>query len=356
MVALDEQFHHKGTKTRSRCCTTSISPGFQNRPLLIDHCSLIFERSADAYGNTLIFTGPGPDGLWFTDDDVQSDYGANEIVYCGYRYDPETALYYVRNRYYSPALGRWLTRDPIGYLDGSSLYQYVESGPTTAFDPGATSKVSAAQGTGRCFCGPEITGWLDAEILDFQRWIRKLQPFIRKWARAGTPWYLPDYFRWKSYEYAFLIVIGVGLDYFPKTTFAVSGCSTGGCKNTVTLGGECIHTSAIGNIIFGSIALEFHTTWAQTVAGEWAANDLHAPTAGNRVAVALGYDFAARGGPFGTFLAANKDKLSEVGTNAPAGCHPCKKAVVPGLHHVKLPPIGPNLNKQNFNMIIPRIV
>ncbi len=39
----------------------------------------------DAYGNTLIFIEPGSDGRWFTDDDVQSDYGANEIIYCGYR-------------------------------------------------------------------------------------------------------------------------------------------------------------------------------------------------------------------------------------------------------------------------------
>ena len=48
----------------------------------------------DAYGNTLILTGPGADGAWFTDDDLQSSHGGNEIIYCGYRYDPETELYY----------------------------------------------------------------------------------------------------------------------------------------------------------------------------------------------------------------------------------------------------------------------
>ena len=104
MVALDEQFHHKDPKARSRRRDTSVSSGFGNRPLFIDHCSLIFKRSADAYGNTLIFTAPGADGLWFTDDDVQSDYGANENIYCGYRYDPETQNYYARNRTYNPAL------------------------------------------------------------------------------------------------------------------------------------------------------------------------------------------------------------------------------------------------------------
>ena len=135
MVVLDEYFHHKGTKTRSRCCTTSISPGFQNRPLLIDHCSLIIKRSADAYGNALIFTGPCADGLWFTDDDVQSDYGANEIIFCGYRFDAETQTYYVLNRYYGPALGGWLTRDPIGYSGGINLYGYVGSSPVMVVDP-----------------------------------------------------------------------------------------------------------------------------------------------------------------------------------------------------------------------------
>ena len=31
------------------------------------------------------------------------------------------------NRHYSPALGRWITRDPIGYAGGINLYEYVES-------------------------------------------------------------------------------------------------------------------------------------------------------------------------------------------------------------------------------------
>ena len=161
MVAPDKYFHRDGAKARSRrrCGSeaahsekslarqtadilsarrrrdTSISPVFQNRPLLIDHCSLIIKRSADAYGNTLIVTAPGPDGLWFTDDDVQSDYGANEIIYCGYRCDPETQLYYVRNRTYNPVLGRWIQRDPIGYQDGPNIYIYAASNGVRFLDP-----------------------------------------------------------------------------------------------------------------------------------------------------------------------------------------------------------------------------
>jgi RHS repeat-associated protein len=53
---------------------------------------------------------------------------------CGYRYDAETENYYVRNRYYSPSLGRWLTRDPIGYAGGINLYGYVNSSPVGNVD------------------------------------------------------------------------------------------------------------------------------------------------------------------------------------------------------------------------------
>ncbi len=89
----------------------------------------------DAYGNTLVFTGPGADGVWFTDDDVPSSYGANEIIYCGYRFDPDTQLYYVRNRTYNLVLGRWIRRDPIGYAGGINLYRYLGARAAVATDP-----------------------------------------------------------------------------------------------------------------------------------------------------------------------------------------------------------------------------
>ena len=96
--------------------------------------AIVEAYDTDAYGNTLIFTGPGADGVWFTDDDVQSNYGANEIIYCGYRYDPEGPGYYVRNRNYIPFLGRWLQRDPIGYGTGLNLYQFVMGNPASNID------------------------------------------------------------------------------------------------------------------------------------------------------------------------------------------------------------------------------
>ena len=87
-------------------------------------------------------TGPGPDGLWFTDDDTGSGftYGANDMIFCGYRYDPETRLYYLRNRMFLTdargiSVGRWLQRDPIGYAGGVNLYEYVGGRAVTGIDP-----------------------------------------------------------------------------------------------------------------------------------------------------------------------------------------------------------------------------
>jgi RHS repeat-associated protein len=88
----------------------------------------------DAYGNTLIFTAADSSGNWWSDSAVQSAYGASEIIYCGYRYDPESQLYYVRYRTYSPILGRWLQRDPIGYAGGVNLYACVKGRPVARVD------------------------------------------------------------------------------------------------------------------------------------------------------------------------------------------------------------------------------
>ncbi|MBN2130246.1 MAG: RHS repeat-associated core domain-containing protein [Sedimentisphaerales bacterium] len=44
-------------------------------------------------------------------------------------------MYHFLFRSYSPRLGRWLQRDPIGYVDGVNMHEYVGSSPVGWLDP-----------------------------------------------------------------------------------------------------------------------------------------------------------------------------------------------------------------------------
>ncbi|MDX2147681.1 MAG: RHS repeat-associated core domain-containing protein [Planctomycetota bacterium] len=59
----------------------------------------------------------------------------NTIGYCGYVYSPQSQKYCARFRWYEPTYGRWIERDPAGYVDGFSLYEYVSSDPRSFVDP-----------------------------------------------------------------------------------------------------------------------------------------------------------------------------------------------------------------------------
>ena len=59
----------------------------------------------------------------------------NLFGYQGRNLDPETGLIYFRNRYYDPQLGRFITADPKGYVDGPSEYAFETDDPANGRDP-----------------------------------------------------------------------------------------------------------------------------------------------------------------------------------------------------------------------------
>jgi len=92
----------------------------------------------DSYGKVAIHQGTHDlTDTTTTDWDDRSggSIALNEILFAGYRLDPESGLYQVRFRYYHPTLGKWISRDPAGYVDGMGLYEYCATNSVALTDP-----------------------------------------------------------------------------------------------------------------------------------------------------------------------------------------------------------------------------
>src|SRR5207249_3313521 len=59
----------------------------------------------------------------------------NPFQYTGRDYDQETGLRYYRARYYDPAVGRFLSEDPLEFGGGINFYAYVHNSPSNRTDP-----------------------------------------------------------------------------------------------------------------------------------------------------------------------------------------------------------------------------
>ncbi len=95
---------------------------------LSDQSGALVERyEYDVYGAPTIFDS---NNTPLTASAIENPY-----LFTGRRYDPESGNYYYRARIYSPALGRFLQSDPLGYVDGLNLYAYVGNNPVSFVDP-----------------------------------------------------------------------------------------------------------------------------------------------------------------------------------------------------------------------------
>jgi RHS repeat-associated protein len=81
----------------------------------------------DAWGRTRIFDANG--------DELTESAISNRYCFQGREIDWTTGFYYFRARWYDPATGRWLSKDPIGISGGLNLYAFCGNNPVNFTDP-----------------------------------------------------------------------------------------------------------------------------------------------------------------------------------------------------------------------------
>ena len=93
----------------------------------------------DAYGKVTIYNA--------TFDILTNSIIDNPYLFTGRRLDSESGLYYYRARHYDAATGRFMQRDPLGYVDGMNLFEYVGGNVVSLIDPlGLSPQVSTFSG------------------------------------------------------------------------------------------------------------------------------------------------------------------------------------------------------------------
>lgn len=146
----------------------SMVRGGKTYRILSDHLGsvrLVVEASSgavvqrmdyDAWGNVLVDTNPGFQPFGFA----------------GGMYDRDTGLVRFGARDYDPVIGRWTTKDPIGFKGGISTYEYARSSPVDYIDPNGAASVKAV-----------LAAFLPAAATGAGNAIRDVDPYA---AAAGT--------------------------------------------------------------------------------------------------------------------------------------------------------------------------
>ncbi len=93
--------------------------------------------------------------------------GFQPFGYTGGLYDPDTGLVLLGAREYDAGIGRWLSRDPAGFVDGGNRYTYVDGDPINHLDP--TGLISVTWQDVSDFSA----GFGDTLTFNATRWVRR---------------------------------------------------------------------------------------------------------------------------------------------------------------------------------------
>ncbi|MEM9594708.1 MAG: Ig-like domain-containing protein [Acidobacteriota bacterium] len=92
----------------------------------------------EAYSATVSTAIGAPEQAVFVAPDPRErseSVAANALGFHGLPMDEESGLLYVRNRFLDPDSGRFIAKDPLGYIDGPSDYAFAMNSPVNYEDP-----------------------------------------------------------------------------------------------------------------------------------------------------------------------------------------------------------------------------
>jgi RHS repeat-associated protein len=115
-----------------------------------------------------------PYGLYYAVSGAESPY-----KWGPYRMDTSNSMYYTPNRWYVPMQARWLTRDPLGMVDGPNVYAYVRNAPIIHNDPSGENAACIAIGwecavaeptpVGECIMACVTIAWGVCKVIEMCR-------------------------------------------------------------------------------------------------------------------------------------------------------------------------------------------
>ncbi|MFZ5937765.1 RHS repeat-associated core domain-containing protein [Pseudomonas sp. HS6-2] len=123
-----------------------LPDGISNDSLRYSYANLTGSSGleVDGAGNIISLEEYYPYGgtaVWAARSQVEAPY--KTVRYSGKERDA-TGLYYYGFRYYQPWVGRWLSPDPAGAVDGLNLFSMIANNPVTFFDTDGLIKTGQA--------------------------------------------------------------------------------------------------------------------------------------------------------------------------------------------------------------------